>query len=637
MSDRVRLPDPTGVDPRYYVTNDARYIYREGMVVEFPNGGIFLTSLKIFPASAPNDATQEWVKDADWKIDDTCYDDEAGSDARLRDPTFSAILIKRIIITTGRSLPTQILMSYQNYYDVSDFVIPGDGSPVEFTPQGWQSLLQSNAKLMQQIATVQSSTAPTEAVLTLYPEDLNGETAGNVVPPEIYSVNTTMGVSLIRPKNGPFFRDSVNLSIGGVPLVEGVDYQCDTFDANRTRRSRNTSGIYWAILLISAQAGNVSFGYRTTGGRVTQDDYLKIAAQVRDTISFLNGMDILTSGSLSLTPVIQSILWRIDNQDKKMRSLLATPNYSAATAGVSVQKVFTAPDSKLHWYDIASLYKAVSSGPVVTADRFKGRIFFPGANVAWTFTVEANLTQGKQPITFSTQSILVDPGVTLAGDADANTPIWPVLRAVWNDLTSGIVLQVGLANPNLTDNPIIEDLSTPESVWILDQTNPVIAGQAAPAAVIVHDSGFTLPDGVSKWIGDNTSKSVTYVPPIEDGYPIFAGKSDFLRNFVSNTLTGTGTYDLSSQPLENFKTITMVFGSEADVLVKVSAPLIVQASQEAPTLVGYVTIPVSNDVVVTGQITLMRTDSGLTYTLRLLGGTLASTDDTSVRSIRINP
>ena len=402
-------------------------------------------------------------------------------------------------------------------------------------------------------------------------------------------------------------------------------------------KSRNTSGIYWAILLISPQAGNVSFGYRTTGGRVTQDDYLKIAAQVRDTISFLNGMDILTSGSLSLSPIMQSVFWRLDNQDKQMRSLLATPNYSAATAGVSVQKVFTAPDSKLHWYDIASLYKAISTGPIVTADRFKGRIFLPGANVAWTFTVEANLTQGKQPFTFSTQSILVDPGVTLDGDVDANTPIWPVLRAVWNDLTSGIILQVGLANPNLTDNPIIEDLSTTESVWVLDQSNPVIAGQATPAAVVIHDSGFTLPDGVSKWIGDNTSKSVTYVPPVEDGYPLFAGKSDFLRNFVNNTLTGTGSYDLSSQPLENFKTVALVLGSEANALVKVSAPLISQSGQSDPTLIGYVTIPVSNDIVITGQITLTQTSAGLTYALRLLGGSLASTDDTSIRSIRINP
>ena len=637
MSDRVRLPDPTGINPRYYIANDTRYIYRGGMVVTFPNGGVFLNSLRIFPTSAPTDETQEWKRAADWIVDCTCYDDEAGSDARMANPDFSSDLVKQIIITTGRTLPEQVVLSYQSYYDVSDFAIPGDGTPVEFTPEGWKSILQANSKLMQQIAAIQSTTAPTEAALTLYPEDLNGQTPGNVVPPETYQVNTTTGVNLIRAKNGPFFRDSVALTANGTPLVEGVDYQCDTLDRNRTRKSRNVSGIYWAILIISPQAGPIQFGYRTTGGRVTQENYLALAAQVKDTIAFINGMDILTESGLSLSPTMQSVLWRLDNQDKQMRSLLATPNYSAATAGVSVQKVFTATDSKLHWYDIASLYKAVATGPVVTADRFKGRVFLPGSNVAWTFTVEANLNQPKQPITFSTQSILVDPGVTLDGTVDAKTPVWPILRAVWNDLTSGITLQLGLANPNLTENPIIEDMSTAESVWVLDQTNPVIAGNAAPASVVIHDSGFTLPDGVSKWIGDATSQSVVYVPPVKDGYPLFAGKTDLIRNFANNTLTGVGTYDLSAHPLVNFNYAVLVVGTEANALAKVHIPLQEQYGNSTPTLVGYGVIPVSNGVSANVAVTVAQTDAGVSYTVQLLGTALATTDDTSIRGIRITP
>ena len=633
MIGKTRLPDNTGVNPRFRVDNDTRQIYRTGMVIEFPKGGVFVDSISITPQSTP---AQPWVRGADWIVDDTCVDDTAGSDARFTDPTFSQTLVRRIIVTTGRPVPDVISMSYQNFYDLLDWSIPGAGDPLEVSPDTISDLLSSTSRLIQQTSSVQSQTAVSNAQITVYPEDLHQTISTNLVPSESHVVNTSTGIALIRPKNGPFFRDSLVLTVNGKQLTPDVDYRVDTFDKNRTRKSRNTSGIYWAIMMLTPQAGEILVTYHTVGGQVTQDDFLLIMGQVKDLTSFINNIDAVTAESLPILPIIQSIFWRLDKQDTLMRRLLANPNPTNATAGVSVQKVFTAPDSKLHWYDIASLYKVIPSGPVTTADRFMGRIFFPGIKVALTFSVEANLSQGKTPIVFETQSMIADPGVSEDGVTDTATPVWPVLRAVWNDMASGILLQVGIANPNLTDNPIVEDLSTPESCWILDQSNPVLVGQAAPAAVAIHDSGFVLPDGVSKWIGDGTSKEVVHVPRLDSGYPLFVGKSAYLSALSATPWAQAGVYQLQGQPLKNFRTAVIQFATDAGDWQAVSIRLQYQPGSTAPERSsGYGDVQLTENTSARCRLDLALTDGTCTFTVAFPGPAIASADTLSIRGIRL--
>lgn len=634
MTGRVLLPDPTGTNPRYLVANQTLWLYRVGQVVTFPRGGVFLNSLKVIDPANPN---APLVQGSDWKIDTTCYDDTAASDARIADPTFSTDLISKIIITTGRTLPLMVVVSYQSFYNVADWSVPGVGDPLNVTPATIGDLLQLTSRLVQQQSTVTTQTGITTADITLYPEDLNEEISTNLIRGETHTVNTATGVSLIRPKNGPFFRDSVVLTVNGLELTPDVDYQVDTFDKNRTRKSRNTSGIYWAIMLLTAQAGEVSIDYHTVGGQVTQEDYLLMAAQIKDVTSFLNNLDIVTADTLSLAPIMQSIFWRLDNQDKQMRRLTSTPNPASATAGVSVQKVFTATDSNLHWYDVASLYTVIKDGPVFTADRFKGRLFLPTAGVAWTFTVEANLVQGKLPFTFSTESLLVDPGVAEDGSTNTATPVWPILRAVWNSVESGIVLQVGLALPNLTDTPVIEDLSTAESGWLLNQQNPVISGQPTPAAMTVHDSGFVLPDGSSVWIGDNTSKAAYYIPPATGGYPIFAGKSDYFQNFQQNELNGTSLYPMGAYPISVFKSLTLDYGTDDGVTGRISVPLSPQRGGSAlTTLIGSGVIVYGDNQMIPLTITISQDSGGLTYSVNVSGDSIPAASTLTIRGLRLN-
>lgn len=636
MSDSNTLPDPTGANPRYQTANDTRYVYRASQEIEFPNGGVFVDTLTILNAADNSDAL---VKGTDWTYDDSCLDDYAASYARNADPTFSSVLVKKIIITsTSRPLPFRIACTYQNYWDVNRWVIPGSGDPLQFDPNMLSYLLGVAAKYTQQISGVQSTTAITTAEPTFYPEDIHEENASQFITDESYQANTTTGISLIQPRNGPFFRDTLVLKANGNTLVEGVDYQVDTLDKNRTKRSRNTSGIYWCVMLLTPQAGTILVSYHPVGGRITLEDMQTVWARVKDMTTFLNGLDVVTSDTLSLTPIMKTVFWRLDQQDEIMRRLQTNPNYGNATAGTSVQKVFTASDANLHWFDIATLYQTVSGGNVVTADCFKGRIFFPGLNVAWSFTVEANLNQGKKPFTFSTQSILVNPGVAINGDTDTATPAFPILRAVWNSLTSGVILQVGIANPNLTDNPIIEDMSTTESCWILDQTNPVIAGQAAPASTVVHDSGFTLPDGSSVWIGDNTSKSAVYVPPVDDGYVVYAGKSDYLKNLTNTTWTQNAVYLMEGIPLENYGTAMILLGDDNGNMYRAEIPLQAQAQANGTSTVtgtGLVYVDAASE---DARLNLTFQKSTTAFTMAFaLTGSVSADNTLSVRQVRINP
>lgn len=634
MNDRPTLPDPTGNSPRYQTANDIRNIYRANMVVAFIHGGIFLDSVKI--VSATNDA-DVWTRGIDWDIDETCYDDYATSEALNADPSFAKTLINKLLIKTARPLPIRVVLSYQNYWDVNRWNIPGIGDPLQFDPDMLSYLLSTTAKLTQQVATVQSVTSASDAVPAFYPEDIHEENPANVIAKETHSVNTSTGMVLIQPVNGPFFRDSVGLSINGTALVEGTDYEVDSLDIIRTKRSRNTSGIYRGILIISPQAGSVDITYHAVGGVITQSDYQAMWDRQQDIITFLNGMDIVTGDTLSLTPIMKTVLWRLDQQDEKMRRLLANPNPSNATSGVSVQKVFTATDSKLHWFDIATLYKVVDGGPTVVADCFKGRVFLPGLNVAWTFTVEANLNQAAEPFTFSTQSLLVNPGVASDGTLSTTTPVYPILRAVWNSLTSGIILQIGLANPNLTENPVIEDLSTAESCWILDQSNPVIAGQPAPASTVVHDSGFVLPDGASVWIGTNVSKAALYFPPKKDGYLFFAGKSDYLKNIVNSTWTEDAAFAYEGVPVEQFKKAIIVIGDDSGNVWTATADLIAQAEVNGVSRVVGVGSVYVGPAQQNARVVLTFSKSDTEFLMDFaLSGSVDAGNTLSVRSVSIN-
>lgn len=564
-------PDYTGSLTQYLKSDIPVYLYKAGQIVSFKSSPIFADTLVI---TTNNGVTL--VEGQDYTIPADAENDDATSLAFLYSPSFSRKLIDYVVITNA--LSSIAGLTYQEFYRTSPGDYFGSGEPYEVTADTILSLVAQTGRLNQLVTKVGSSTSISTDVPTAMDEDINETNPNNKVSGEQHQVNTVTGIKYILPVNGPFFRDSVVLTDGTYTLVEGTDYQVDNFDRQLTERSSNTSGIYRAIMLITARASTVSLSYHPVGGQITAQTLTAMWDRLVSITDYLNSGDRVTTDSLPYTPAFQSIYNYLEKLDTDMRRLLSTPTYTDATAGSSVQKIFQASDTSLHWYTIASLYKVTGSTTITLADCFHGRIFFPTNNVSCEFTVDVNLNNPNNKASFTTQSLVTDTAYSVFSNATSNTPTYPLFRLAWvqsAEITAGLVLQVGIALPTLSDSPIIEDMSSSESCWLLDKNQPVVSGAAAPSAIAPQDSGFTLPDGASIWgaSGDTASTSVVFAPTIDAGYPVYVGSKNVTDLTISASAWQPKSLLPSYFPIAKVKRLKFLITNTAGTVTTVEVPM----------------------------------------------------------------
>ena len=633
------LPDITGINPNYKQANIPFFIYQNGIQISFENSPVYKSSIVITLADGTGKVLDE---NLDWVINPSDIDETAMSKAFLENNSFNDTLVKSLTFTSNASYQKYVAVTFQEFYLTLPGRNSGSGAPFEVTPDLIEYLNSAVADLRQQMSSVTSPVVANLQPPSLLPFDINGTNPSNLITNEVVTVNTVAGGKVIRLINGAFFADSVSILYNGTTLNPATDYM-PIVTSPLTERTTNVSGIYKYILLNNAISGQVSVNYRAVGGDIQPEDIQSVYTLMLAIQNFLNNGSFLTSSNVATTPAFTAMNARQTLLESQMRSLLAgAPTYQDATAGMSVIRPITATDANLHWWTIATLYQVAGSTTIVTADRFKGRVYFPNAKVSITFTADVNLLQARNNVSITTESLVFDPLYTLFTSQSVASPVYPLIRVVWNQSGtgySGACLQIGLPLTSLADQMIVEDLSTTQSCWILDQAG-VTVGNSVGTPSTPQDTGFTLPDGASTWASNSgISYSSTYVPEYKNGYLVYTGTGVNITNLTTTNNTASLFNSVLPYylPVGNVKSVLVTFGSsDGSKVYDVDIPVNGTSGPTSTTVMGNRAMSSSTGAFLELYTTLSQQVGGTSIvTLNIIdtGITLLPVGDTGVHDV----
>jgi len=533
------LPDLTGTNPDYLQTNVPEFVFQTGMKIHFENSPIHVSSLQMVLTDGSGLVL---VKNTDWEVKSDDIDHAAMSKAFLQNRNFTGQLVKSVTIKGTRSLNKPIALTYQEFW----LTLPGrtfdDGRPFEVTPDLIKSLVTGLADVRQQVVSVNSPTVTNINAPKLLPFDINKERSGNLITNEIVTVNTVSGAKVIRFANGPFFADSLVIKQNGVNLNPSTDY-IPIVLSSLTDKTKNVSGIYQYVLINKSLSGSLDCSYHAVGGEVQPADIKSTYDLMVAIKDYLDAENFITSQNVVETPAFRAFNARLNLLEDGMRRLLTgTPTYGDTSSNNAVTRPISSVDANFHWWTIASLYQVTGSEDIIRADQFKGRVYLPDSNISLGFTVDLNIDQANNQVSFKTDALVFDPLYKLFQSVSVNAPQYPMIRVVWNQSSqtfSGAYIQFGVPLPNGIDRMVVEDMSTAESCWIMSRHNEFLPGQTTVLNSTPQDSGFTLPDGVSIWSPQSAvSKSKVCVPEYDNGYLVYTGSDVTIDDLVTVAETG---------------------------------------------------------------------------------------------------
>jgi hypothetical protein len=532
-------PDLTGSLPAYAVAADIWTVFTADQRIKFDKP-IFLSSLSI---NIMGSVTVPFVQNTDWTVispDDIDYD--AMSKMKNIDPTFSATLIKSILIISPTVAPYKISCAYQQLYPVPSQISVSESGDVELTPDLIISMMQQITQLQMTVASSSSTVGTTGTTPKLLSIDTTGTLPQNLISDETQSVNVLQGQNVIRPVCGSFYANGLILTIPGnsTPLVLGTDYLIFGADLPKTKITSNKGGVYNFILVLRQYVGNIDLQYQAFGGEPTLYDLQSIYTELFNLNSYVSGADFLTTSTLGTSAIFQSLINRVCNVEAQMRNLVnsGNPTYADVTGnGTTALQKIRSVDNNLHWWTIASLYQVAGSSAVIVADRMHFRMQMLNANVLADVFINVDL---NNPNPFTIDSISVNqPLGYVPFTSYGTTPVtMPQFRVIYNTggTASGILLQIGLELPNLTETISIQDLSGNQSAWIL--------AAAATTAVLPSDGMVTLPNTAETWDPSySNSVQLVHMMPNKTGYLAWGG---------SQALTALTTAGITLTPLIDY-------------------------------------------------------------------------------------
>ncbi len=519
------LPDLTGQNSAYARTGDIYTLYETNQKILFtPWAPIYATSLVI----TTTDGTGTLLAlNVDYVVNTDDIDTTTISRAKNGSPGFNKILLKSItIIRNTNLLPLQVAMAYQQFYLTTPTspVATGSGE-IDVTPDLLIDMLRRITAVEQTASMVPSVLSSSSATPLLLDYDINGILPANVISGEVHLVNTFGTNKVIRPIQGAFFKGSVSITAGGNPLVQDTDYIVISIDIGRTKVTTDTSGIYNLILLTVGYAGSVTIGYHAVGGEVSVQDLTAVYGQTKAITDFLNTAGFVTSESLPDTTAFQNLVNIVNKVETQVRSLLSgQPTYGDTTTGTTVPKQIRANDTNLHWWTIATLYQVAGSNSIVQADRISLHIQLSSQQYLADVDVAFDINNQNCPLTTEAHNVVYDPGFQLYGLINALPSPVPMIRAIYNTTqnnVTGVILQIGLSLPGLTDTLTIEDRSGVESCWLLNLNKGSVSSPILPS-----DDAVILPDGISAWSSTGTT-SIQLAQTLQNstGYLVFAGSA----------------------------------------------------------------------------------------------------------------
>lgn len=599
-----KIPDLTGTNPNYKVDGDVTMMVTPQSQLCFPLP-IYADSLVITPFGS----TTPLVKGTDYEFTSSDIDYTTMGVAMASDASWNQLLVKSFtVFRAPANLPLKITMSYQTFYlGTPNVPVTNDGGTVDLTPGLILDLVNKTSSLEQIINGSSSSGGFTTQKPVVLQYDINETNPANVITDEVWSIDTFNGKSVIFPVQGPFFQDSVSVSLTGnsgeanTTLVNGTDYLCLMFNPVLTSLSTNNSGIYTIIKILKQFSGQVSISYHAVGGEVTANTVGIFAENLEDIKNFLSNQYFLTQQSLTNTPTIQIIQQQIQELNSKMRAQVENPTYGDSTNGVTVVKQIRATNTEEHWFTVAQLYQVATSSPQPVYTEHDGmnlHVQMKNANYMADVSISFNKNNPNYPFSVNVTNMIGEPGFTLWGTVNTTVTIYPKWRVVYNqDLNAftGAYLQLGMSLPNLTETLTIEDRSGVQSTWILNTDTGTTSAPLTP-----QDNGFPLPDGQSIWSStEANSMSVAYTQMAQNstGYMVLAGAYD-LSTFSSTNTTPFSQVALIPPTflLKDIKTLDLWFTDTSgtnNAAWRVSVPMVYQSTTSSTQ--GGVLIPSSID------------------------------------------
>lgn len=527
-------PDLTGTNINCKVTNDARMIITDDQVVQF-HTSVFADSIEMVLVGT---ATVPLVRDLDWYVSDSDIDYEAMSAMRLRDKTFTKILVKSITMIKTYVADYKINMSYQRLYPLqSSIALQNYPEKVDFNPQIWYEVLSAVKRHELLLAPISDIHA--EGVIKqpmLLEPDPNQERSSNSIVDEVYSVNVPNKVAVIHPIHGAFFKDTLVIKRTDVAevdslLKEGSDYIVYGYDSYKTGNTYNPSGVYKFILFLQPFVCDVKISYHAYGGDPSLHDVKALTESINNLSTYILDSQLLTAETVANAPVVVNMLNKISSLEEEVRILSrqGKPNYGDATSGQTLLKKISAVDTDFHWWTIAELYKVTGTNTdeVFVSGTMKLNVETLLTKFHFTSYVSVNLASETDKIKVHCPISLCPLGYVPFEDYNGlENIIRPQFRIIWNENAvenSGIYLQIGMALKTVaTETIAIEDISGLESCWKLIPSPDEV--------VLPEDDLITLPSGNHIWSTENIdSRSESYLIPLVDGNIIWAGTEPLNR------------------------------------------------------------------------------------------------------------
>lgn len=530
------IPDPTGVNPAYKVPNLKKRIITNNQVVELFTA-VYLDSIE---ATLEGTINKPFMKDIDWEIRNSDYDYDAMGRMQLLDSNYNKILVKSFTVLKPFVAPYNLNVSFNQLYpNEIGYILENPNKNIDITPEVILALLRDVDNLKMATAPVDDIHAAAERQPMLLPPDPNKEYKSNLIPNELWNINTSAKKKVIFPLAGSFFREGVVLARGKYDSVEGLDvnllfvegrdYIITGADAYGIKNTSVPSGVYNLIIFITDYVGDVTVSYHAYGGQVTQQDIRAVAESLTNMYSYLTAAQLLTANSLGGVPLMSQVCARLTAVEDGMRKFAnqGQPSYGDISHGGCLTKRIASPDTDFHWWTIAELYKVAGSETVFTADIAHFQLQTLYTKMLIDFTVAVNLNHPERKISVQTLSSLVPQGYhPFVDDSGLEGIMRPQLRVIYNlnsIESSGIYLQLGMRLKGVAEETIaVADLSGPESCWRLIPT--------LTTAVLPEDDTLLLPSGVSQWDSLNPdSYQESQLIPLSTGHVCWAGSNALNR------------------------------------------------------------------------------------------------------------
>lgn len=614
-------PDMTGVNPAYRVDNDVRTLLATGQKIEFDKP-VFADSIEA--TLLGGSVHIPLGRDVDWTIEESDKDYTYMGRMMTQDQDFNQVLVHSITLRKSISLPIVVNFAYQQLYPrLVREITSHRGEPFKFTPSVAMEMMESIEYLIALTAPVKDTTSITNAPLLLLEPDPYMERVANDIEGEIHEVDVPSGRHFIHPACGSFYKGSQKLIMKttGEEMVEGVDYVVYGMNTSKTKATSVTSPVYDFILIKTAYVGEIELSYHAYGGDVTVENMRTMDKAMLNMVDYLNNASFLTPETLAGASVITQLIQRTTTLEDDVRRLINTgrPTYGDKTNGLCVLKKLQSSDNKLHWWNIATLYKVDGSSEIVTSDRMHLRFKTLYSKFMFDLLVSVDLTNPSKKFDVAVLSDIAPKGYVPFEDySGVNNLIRPQFRIIWNENTvqqSGIILQMGMELKLISEETVaIEDVSGAESCWIL---LPDSAVAESPS-----DDVIQLPNPEHIWATTNADSRVqSILTPFREGHLAWAGA------------------EVTNQPLPGWKYIelTHLLDSNVDIskIRRMRCELAERGANKFPVMIEL--IPGSDSLVGTAVFDYNGSSATLIGRIsRNADGTIKMTIEANV-SVQANP